>query len=64
MKKFLVVQGKARFRFKHIITGQLFEKFVDATQYEIVDTVPGWSHDITNIGDEKLIVNFMGQRSF
>ncbi|EGC2640038.1 SDR family oxidoreductase [Escherichia coli] len=55
-EKFLVVQGKARFRFKHIITGQLFEKFVDATQYEIVDTVPGWSHDITNIGDEKLIV--------
>ncbi len=55
-EKFLVVAGKARFKFKHLLTSEKYELIVDSQQAEIVDTVPGWSHDITNIGENELVV--------
>ncbi|HGL4294450.1 TPA: NAD-dependent epimerase/dehydratase family protein [Citrobacter sedlakii] len=63
-EKFLVLKGTARFRFQHIHTGQRYEKVVDSKEYEIVDTVPGWSHDITNIGNEELIVMLWANEVF
>jgi UDP-2-acetamido-2,6-beta-L-arabino-hexul-4-ose reductase len=30
----------------------------------VVDTVPGWAHDITNIGDEELIVMLWANENF
>jgi UDP-2-acetamido-2,6-beta-L-arabino-hexul-4-ose reductase len=55
-EKFLVVKGTALFKFEHIITGERFELTVRADETRIVETVPGWSHDITNIGDDELLV--------
>jgi UDP-2-acetamido-2,6-beta-L-arabino-hexul-4-ose reductase len=55
-EKFLVTRGAARFRFRHIETGETYEYCVDASRPEIVETIPGWSHDITNIGDDEMIV--------
>lgn len=55
-EKFLVIQGKARFGFRQIVTGEAYEKFTDGELPEIVETVPGWSHDITNIGENEMIV--------
>ena len=55
-EKFLVISGKARFGFRHMMTGELYELFVSGDKPEIVETVPGWTHDVTNIGDEKMIV--------
>ena len=55
-EKFLVVQGKARFKFKNIITHEQHELIINGDKPEVVDTVPGWSHDITNIGDTELVV--------
>lgn len=54
-EKFLVVQGKAHFKFCHILTRERAELIVDATTPQIVDTIPGWSHDITNVGECELI---------
>lgn len=54
-EKFLVVKGEARFRFCHILTGEFYEVFTSGNVSEIVETVPGWSHDITNVGDHELI---------
>lgn len=54
-EKFLIVQSEAIFKFRHIITNQEFELKVKSSDLEIVDTIPGWVHDITNIGDETLI---------
>ena len=56
IEKFLVVQGQAEFRFNHIITSEYYSLRTSAEKSEIVETVPGWSHDITNIGNEELIV--------
>jgi len=55
-EKFLVAKGAARFRFRHVETGETYEYCVDASKPEIVETIPGWSHDITNIGDDEMIV--------
>lgn len=55
-EKFLVVQGKACFRFRHIVSDEYYELYTDSTEPKIVETIPGWSHDITNIGDEVMIV--------
>jgi UDP-2-acetamido-2,6-beta-L-arabino-hexul-4-ose reductase len=55
-EKFLVIKGQARFRFRHMQTGQTHEFFTTGDKSAIVETVPGWAHDITNIGDEELIV--------
>lgn len=55
-EKFLVTKGFARFRFLNIETGETYECCVDASRPTIVETIPGWSHDITNVGDEEMIV--------
>ena len=54
-EKFLVIKGRACFRFRHILTGEYYEIHTSGEQSEIVETVPGWTHDVTNVGDEELI---------
>jgi UDP-2-acetamido-2,6-beta-L-arabino-hexul-4-ose reductase len=54
-EKFLVVNGLAKFRFQHILTDEIIEFEVNSDKPQIVETIPGWSHDITNIGECDLI---------
>ena len=54
-EKFLVIKGTARFKFHHMQTGEAHELVTHGEQAEIVETVPGWTHDITNIGDDELV---------
>lgn len=63
-EKFLVVRGQARFGFRHIDTDETFEVFTTGEHPEIVETVPGWSHDITNIGDEEMVVMLWANEIF
>ena len=63
-EKFLVLKGKARFKFEHIATGEQYELHTDGSAPQIVETVPGWSHDITNIGDEEMIVMLWANEIF
>ena len=55
-EKFLVVQGKALFRFRDLLTDKFVEILVSEEDSKIVDTIPGWAHDIKNIGSEKLVI--------
>ena len=55
-EKFLVVHGEALIKFKNLENGQIFEKRATAENYEIIETIPGWIHKITNIGDTELKV--------
>ena len=55
-EKFVVIKGIAQFRFKNIISNDTHEIKVSHNELTIVDTVPGWVHNITNIGNEELIV--------
>ncbi|NTW99251.1 MAG: SDR family oxidoreductase, partial [Geobacteraceae bacterium] len=63
-EKFLVIKGRACFRFRHMQSGERYELCTSGEQAEIVDTVPGWSHDITNIGDEEMIVMLWANEVF
>lgn len=63
-EKFLVLKGKARFKFKHIVTGEEYEVNTSETVRTIVETVPGWTHDITNVGSEELIVMLWANEIF
>lgn len=55
-EKFLVLQGTARFGFRHVDTGETFELTTHGGEPRVVETVPGWTHDITNVGEGELVV--------
>jgi UDP-2-acetamido-2,6-beta-L-arabino-hexul-4-ose reductase len=63
-EKFLVIQGKARFGFRHLITNETYELLTDGEKPEVVETVPGWTHDITNVGDNEMIVMLWANEIF
>jgi UDP-2-acetamido-2,6-beta-L-arabino-hexul-4-ose reductase len=63
-EKFLVVQGEARFGFRHVVTDETHEIITTSKELKIVETVPGWSHDITNIGTEEIIVMLWANEIF
>lgn len=63
-EKFLVIQGEAHFGFRHVVSGESYEIMVDGEHPQIVETVPGWSHDITNIGNEEMIVMLWANEIF
>ena len=55
-EKFLVILGTAKFRFKNMLNQEYFEINVNSNKPQIVETVPGWAHDITNIGESEMLV--------
>jgi UDP-2-acetamido-2,6-beta-L-arabino-hexul-4-ose reductase len=63
-EKFLVISGRACFRFRHMVTGEVYELFTSGDKPEIVETIPGWTHDITNIGNEKMVVMLWANEIF
>lgn len=63
-EKFLVIRGRACFRFRHMQTGEFHELTTDGGSARIVETVPGWTHDITNIGDDELVVMLWANEVF
>ena len=63
-EKFLVIKGEARFKFRHMQTGQTHELVTTGEKPEIVETVPGWTHDITNIGASEMIVMLWANEVF
>jgi UDP-2-acetamido-2,6-beta-L-arabino-hexul-4-ose reductase len=54
-EKFLIVHGHARFRFRNILTDETHEVTTSGDCPVVVETIPGWSHDVTNVGDDTLV---------
>ncbi|MCW8889570.1 MAG: NAD-dependent epimerase/dehydratase family protein [Sedimenticola sp.] len=63
-EKFLVIKGSARFGFRHIVTNETYEIITSGDQPQVVDTVPGWTHDVTNIGDDEIVVMLWANENF
>lgn len=63
-EKFLVLRGTARFRFRHLLSGEQHELETSGDSPRIVETVPGWTHDITNIGADEMIVILWANEAF
>ncbi|EMJ96560.1 NAD dependent epimerase/dehydratase family protein [Leptospira alstonii serovar Pingchang str. 80-412] len=64
IEKFLVLTGKAKFRFRHILTNEYFEILTQPESPQIVESIPGWTHDITNIGRDEMIVMLWASEIF
>jgi UDP-2-acetamido-2,6-beta-L-arabino-hexul-4-ose reductase len=45
-------------------SGETHELRTSGARPVIVETVPGWTHDITNVGDEEMIVMLWANEVF
>lgn len=63
-EKFLVIKGEALFRFRHLLTDEFVELRTSGTTPEVVDTIPGWTHDITNVGNDEMVVMLWANENF
>ncbi|ULH30163.1 capsular polysaccharide biosynthesis protein CapF [Leptospira weilii] len=64
IEKFLVITGKAKFRFRHILTNEYFETFTEGDIPQVVESIPGWTHDITNVGQGEMVVMLWASEIF
>jgi len=55
-EKFMVIKGTASFGYRHIITNEIHEIVTKGGEGRIVETIPGWTHNVTNIGTDELVV--------
>jgi len=60
----LVVKGSAKFRFRHILTAEFHELFTSSGEPRVVESIPGWAHDITNVGVEEMVVMLWANEIF
>lgn len=63
-EKFLVVKGEACFGFRHILTDEYIEIFSSGENLQIIESIPGWSHSITNIGVDDIYVMLWANEIF
>lgn len=63
-EKFLVIKGRARFGFRNVISNELHHIDTSGEQPQVVETVPGWTHDITNVGEDELVVMLWANEIF
>lgn len=63
-EKFLVIKGKARFGFRHMLTNEVYYLNASGDQSQVVETVPGWTHDITNVGGDEMVVMLWSNEIF
>jgi UDP-2-acetamido-2,6-beta-L-arabino-hexul-4-ose reductase len=63
-EKFLVIRGRARFGFRHLLTQDVHFLETSGDCPEIVETIPGWAHDITNVGENELVVMLWASEVF
>ncbi|MFA7439919.1 MAG: NAD-dependent epimerase/dehydratase family protein [Sphingomonadaceae bacterium] len=63
-EKFLVIRGEALFRFRHLVTDERVELRTSGATPQVVETIPGWSHDITNVGEDEMFVMLWANEIF
>jgi UDP-2-acetamido-2,6-beta-L-arabino-hexul-4-ose reductase len=63
-EKFLVVKGSALFKFRNVLTDDSYEIKTSDYVPQVVETAPGWTHDITNIGEDEMIVMLWASEIF
>jgi len=55
-EKFLVIKGKARIELRDINTQEIIQYNVNSNVLEVVEMIPGYTHNITNTGNEEMIL--------
>jgi UDP-2-acetamido-2,6-beta-L-arabino-hexul-4-ose reductase len=39
-----------------VLSGEEFAVTASADESSLVETIPGWTHDVTNVGEDELVV--------
>lgn len=63
-EKFLVVKGEGIFKFRNMTTNEICEIFINDGNHSIIDSIPGWTHSIKNLGDSEMIVMLWANENF
>ena len=63
-EKFLVLEGKAVIRFRHIDSDEVLEYPVSGGNCQVVDIPPGYTHSIENVGKGVLVTLFWASEVF
>ena len=63
-EKFLVVKGKALIQLRNIFSEDIVEYKVSDSKIEVVEMIPGYTHNIKNIGDNELILLIWANENF
>ncbi len=63
-EKFLVVKGRASIKMRQLFTDEVIEFTVGDDRMEVVEMIPGYTHDITNIGEEEMILMLWSNEIF
>ncbi len=64
VEKFVVLEGDAVIRFRHILGGDVIEYPVSGREFRVVDIPTGYTHAIENVGQNDLIVLFWADEIF
>ena len=64
VEKFVVMEGDAVIRFRHILGGDVIEYPISGREFRVVDIPPGYTHSIENVGQNDLIVLFWAAEIF
>ncbi|MGA2248336.1 MAG: NAD-dependent epimerase/dehydratase family protein [Verrucomicrobiota bacterium] len=63
-EKFLVVEGNAVIRFRHINGSEIIEHRVSGQDFKVVDIPPGYAHSIENAGSGEMVCLFWSSELF
>jgi len=64
VEKFVVLEGDAVIRFRHILGGGVIEYPVTGREFRVVDIPPGYTHSIENVGNIDIVVLFWADEIF
>ena len=56
MERFIVIKGKAKIKFEHVITHETYEFEVSGDKLQYVTIPVGYQHSINNVGNDELIL--------
>ncbi|MDF1876645.1 NAD-dependent epimerase/dehydratase family protein [Sulfurimonas sp. SAG-AH-194-L11] len=63
-EKFLVVRGEALIEFRHIVTNEIITYKVSDKKMEVVEMIPGYTHNIKNTGNEEMLLFLWANETF
>ena len=63
-EKFLVVKGEASIKHRQIHGDEIIEYKVSGKKMEVVEMIPGYTHDITNTGESEMVLLLWANEAF
>ncbi|PHS33948.1 MAG: capsular biosynthesis protein [Sulfurovum sp.] len=63
-EKFLVIKGEASIKHRQIHGNDIIEYKVSDKKMEVVEMIPGYTHDITNTGNDEMVLLLWANETF